>query len=482
LSDLVGWHPPVTHGRKQRSRGGVVRSDQGAQAAQALSLRGALHRHKQPPADLLNLIPVQVDYFYRTGAFAIALSVVAFGVAVSALASLTMGITGSRFAAVLAAAGVGLNPNVLYLQATPMTEALLFALMTLSALLAVGAFETGEARAIRRAGLALAAACLTRYEAWPYTAALIAVGMMSSWWSGVAFTDAWRRGGRLTLYPAVAILGFLALSRATVGEWFVSSGFFVPENAVMGHPVRALVSVWWGTHQLTSYALAVLAVIGFLLHGFEAVRQPSKRPTLVAWALVAVAILPAYAFYQGHPFRIRYMTPLVPAAGLGLGLVVGLAGRARYAASAAAVVALLLGPTPFDAKAPMVLEAQWDGPNRLGRQAVTSYLLREWDGETIMASMGSLAHYMQELSRAGYRVRDFLHEGNGDIWQAALDDPTPHVEWILIEEQAEGGDVLAVRARERPQYLASYVRVAEGGGVALYRRVARTEIGMSTER
>jgi hypothetical protein len=30
-----------------------------------------------------------------------------------------------------------------------------------------------------------------------------------------------------------------------------------------------------------------------------------------------------------------------------------------------------------------------------------------------MASMGSLAHYMQELSASGYELRDFLHEGNG---------------------------------------------------------------------
>ena len=34
-----------------------------------------------------------------------------------------------------------------------------------------------------------------------------------------------------------------------------------------------------------------------------------------------------------------------------------------------------------------------------------------------MASMGSLAHYMQELSHAGFDLDDFLHEGNGPIWQ-----------------------------------------------------------------
>jgi hypothetical protein len=106
----------------------------------------------------------------------------------------------------------------------------------------------------------------------------------------------------------------------------------------------------------------------------------------------------------------------------------------------------------------------------MGRAHVTEYLRAHWDGQTVMASMGSLAHYMQELSGAGFNLRDFLHEGNGDIWLSALDYPDPHVEWLLIEEQAEGGDMLAVLARERPAFLSGYARVAEGGGVALYRR------------
>ena len=31
-----------------------------------------------------------------------------------------------------------------------------------------------------------------------------------------------------------------------------------------------------------------------------------------------------------------------------------------------------------------------------------------------MMSMGSLGHYMQDLSSDGFRIHDFLHEGNGD--------------------------------------------------------------------
>jgi len=35
---------------------------------------------------------------------------------------------------------------------------------------------------------------------------------------------------------------------------------------------------------------------------------------------------------------------------------------------------------------------------------------------------------------------------------------------------AEGGDMLAERARENPRFLSGFTRVCEGGGVALYRK------------
>jgi hypothetical protein len=89
--------------------------------------------------------------------------------------------------------------------------------------------------------------------------------------------------------------------------------------------------------------------------------------------------------------------------------------------------------------------------------------------------MGSLGHYMQETARAGVRLRDFLHEGNGDIWLAALAiGPRAFAEWVMIEEKAEGGDMLAARVREDSRFLDGYSRVCEGAGLALYKRKSAT--------
>jgi len=166
------------------------------------------------------------------------------------------------------------------------------------------------------------------------------------------------------------------------------------------------------------------------------------------------------------------MVPLMAIEAIGAGLVAGvLPGRRVRAAGAAALLVLAAYELrPLDASAPMVVEAQWDRPNAPVRARVTECLGRPAPGVKIMASMGSLGHYMQEASRSGLAIRDFLHEGNGDIWLAALEGPAPYAGWVLIEEKAEGGDMLAHIARENPRFLDHFSRVCEGAGLALYRR------------
>src|SRR5207302_3916196 len=117
------------------------------------------------------------------------------------------------------------------------------------------------------------------------------------------------------------------------------------------------------------------------------------------------------------------------------------ARRARVAGVIVVAAAVAYELRPLDHTAPMVVEAQWDRPNTPERARVTSCIGRLEPGAKIMASMGSLGHYMQEASHQGFAIRDFLHEGNGDIWLAALDQPQLFADWLLVEEQAEGGDM-----------------------------------------
>jgi hypothetical protein len=439
-----------------------------------------------PLPHVLNLLPVQIDWMYRTGASGVAISILSFALACYAIARLVLRVSGSRPAAAFAVAMFALDPDVLYLQSTPMTEPLLFALVLLSinlvydwveivasaprAPLAQDFRAAGADRARAKAGWCLVLSCLTRYEAWPVTAAVLMLTALALRRSGLSSLAAVKSTADLAIYPILAIVTFFFHSWFTTGAWFVTGGFFVPDNVATGNVWMALMAVLYGMRRLIGVPFVVLALVGVVVLLARSMSRPGHAVSLVVLALVGLMALPAYAFFSGHPFRMRYMVAPSVGASVFAGMALGLMkGRWRQAAIVAAATWLVATARPIDAGAPMVQEAQWDAPFSRGRQHVTACLMRDYRGERILASMGSLAHYMQELSHAGINIRDFVHEGNLPYWQEAIEAPKGRVGWVLVEERAEGGDMLAKRVRESSVFTTGFVRVCADGGVALYK-------------
>lgn len=424
-----------------------------------------------PLPHLLGMLPAQLDTFYRTGAFAIALSVFSMALAAWSIARLVTRTTDTSIGGYTAAALLIANPNLLYLQSTPMTEPLLFGTTLLSVLCVAAWIDDGAVAYPHAAGLAVAAACMTRYEAWPISAALFCLAALVLVRRGIAIGRISAGLCRLAVYPAIAVLVFLANSRWTTGQWFVDSGFFVAENAARGNGWLALAQVREGMYALSGRLLIWPAFLAALLVAAACVRARAQATLLLLLAPVAAAALPWYAYFGGHPLRVRYSLALVFAAcalcGAGVAL---LPRRIRLVAALVLVSGTVWQHPPLDLEARMVREAQRDTANRAGREAVTTYLRAHYDGTLVMMSMGSLAHYMHDLSASGFNIRSFLHEGNGELWVYALDrGPKGFVGWVAVEEQAEGGDALFQRGRVYPQFYRGFERVADGGGVALYR-------------
>jgi hypothetical protein len=282
----------------------------------------------------------------------------------------------------------------------------------------------------------------------------------------------------LALWPLWALAAFVVNSKVSVGAFFISGGFYVAENPALGDPLLAWSQVWEGLIKLAGPVLPWIAVASLLALVASAFRRKltddgDARPLgmVLVLALAACAALPLYAYFKGHPVRIRYDVPLVAACAALVGAGVALLPRRAQPVAGLLIVALsALQVRPFDATAPVVVESQREAQNQQGRRVVTEFLRTHWDGQPILMSMGSLGHYMHDLSLAGFNVRDFLHEGNGEIWKYAVAHPRPVAEWILIEERAEGGDALNWQATHDRNFLRGYERVAEGGNVGLYRR------------
>jgi len=93
-----------------------------------------------------------------------------------------------RVGAWTAAVVYGANPNLIYMQSTAMGEALYLAFF-IWAVVFFSEFVRGDARALTKCGLCLAAACLTRYDGW-----FLALGMVA----GMVISQVWQqRGGEI---------------------------------------------------------------------------------------------------------------------------------------------------------------------------------------------------------------------------------------------------------------------------------------------
>ena len=238
-----------------------------------------------------------------------------------------------------------------------------------------------------------------------------------------------------------------------------------------------------GLHRLSGTALVWSGYAGaaLVLRGLRASAIARAAPRS-RWSLAGAAALPWYAYLEGHPFRIRYDVPLVVAcaalAGAGIGL---LWSRARAVVAAAVVAVALAQAHPLDRRRRWSSRRSATPRTWRDARAVTAYLGAHRDGRTIMMSMGSLGHYMQDLSAQGFDIHDFLHEGNGEIWRFAMLQPGgPWSAGSRSRRRAEGGDAL-YRGSAHPRFLEGFTRVAEGGGVALYRaRSARRDLNAST--
>lgn len=424
-----------------------------------------------PLPHLLNMLPVQVDAWYRTGASAVAISIASMAVASWALAAMVIRVTGSRVAAIAGATVMLANPNVLYLQSTPMTEPLLFATAMLAVAWTAEWIDGGATGHPTRAGLAIAAAVMTRYDAWPIAAALIVLACAVLRRRGAPVRTILRAALLLAAYPAAALLLFVINSKLMTGYWLITGGFFVPENTdAHGRPLEAWRQLRLGLYRLSGPALVWTAYAGIALAVLAFIRSTARASLVLLLALWAAAAVPLYAYVTGHPFIIRYDVPLILAsAALAAAAIATIPVLFRGFAAVAFITLALLQARPFDASAPVIVEAKRDVKTIDARRPVTEYLREHYDGTAIIMSMGSLGHYMHDLSALNLGIRDFVHEGNGEIWPYAMLRARGIAGWIVIEEFAEGGDALFHVARRNPKFLEGFERVAQGGGVALYR-------------
>ena len=441
------------------------------------------------PLPHLLMVPfVGIDRLWMTGlagSIPCGLCFVLAGVLIFLAARRVFGDGASAAAACLLLA---LNPNLLYLQAIPMTEAIFLACVAVLLYSTVRFRETQSWGAVIAAALAALAASMTRYEGWfliPFVALYFLVAARE------------RRLAHALAFGAIASLGPL--------YWFAHNYFFFDDalafysgpSSAKGIYQRALdanMARYPGDHDWRQAWLYLRQAI-LLCAGHPLVFM-SLAGGLVAlfrrafWPLALLALAPLFYVWSLHSggtpifipplwphsyYNSRYALaalPLLAFAAAALVTIVPL----RFRKFAAALV-VLGAIAPWLAYPRMETWICWKESqvNSEARRAWTgqaaAYMRDNYRrGEGIVTSFGDQTAIYQQ---AGIPLRETYSECNGRAWKAVMSAPQPplHEKWAV----AISGDIVA-QAVERlqktgPRYdLLKTVAVKGAPVIDIYRR------------
>jgi hypothetical protein len=349
----------------------------------------------------------------------------------------------STASAVTATALCALNPNLLYIQATPMTEGMFFGCLAALLYFTVRFREAQAWWAVAGAGMALCFATLTRYDGWfliPF------VGLYFLWTA---------RERRLVVAFVFCLLACLGPLFWLVHNWKMTGDaldfYRGPYSAlaIQGSANYPGNHYWPRAFQFYGFdawycAGPCLAILGTL--GVVAV--VAKR---AFWPLVLLLLPPAFYLYSMHsggtpifvPFlysgayyNVRYGLSILPLLSVAVAAIVAsfprwMRGRVAAIAIVVATVPWLIHPHPENWIVFQEGNHNYAGHRELERQVEDYLRARYVRGSGIVTEFGATTAIYRDL---GIPLRETLTGDNGSIWGAATNGPNqfPQQAWAVV--------------------------------------------------
>ncbi len=400
-----------------------------------------------PMLHLLMLPLVRNDAWWRNGLAGAIPPALCFVAAGCFLFAAVRRLTDSNAAAGAGVAAFALNPNVLYLQAIPMTESVFFAALMALLYFSVRFRETQGWGAAIGAAIAALAASLTRYDGWfllPFAAAYF------------LFAARRHRVFVALAFCAIAGLGplyWMAHNWWMTGDWLDFYRGPYSARAIQGSAVYPGLHDW--RTAVVYYSAAASLCAGPLLTWIGLAGAAACLFRRSIWPVLLLTVPPlAYiasiqsgavpiflpTLWPHSYYNARYGTSAIPLFAMGVAALVALAPR--KAQSAAAIGIVLAGAGWWAIHWRPNDWAAWEESrvNSEGRRAWTreaaDYLSSHYvPGTGILTSSYPLTGVLRE---AGIPLRETLDVDNGLLWDALVARPDLYLksEWVL----AQGGD------------------------------------------
>ncbi len=418
-----------------------------------------------PLPHLLMAPLARCDALWRTGLAGAIPAAVFFAAGATFLYAAVRRATGSRAAAVTAAAAAAGNPNLLYLQATPMSEAIL-----------LGPLAAAIYGAVRKSGAitggALLLATLTRYEAWFMLPFFVLYFLAVRRWKGALLA-----GALASLGP----LYWLAHNR-----YFYSDPLEFYRGPYSAQAIyRRGIERGYARHPGDRDAATAVRYYG---HAMElAIGRPlvwasaaglalalARKPTRPLALLALPAPFYVWSIYCGGTplfvpdlsphsyYNTRYALAALPGcAAAGGVLIAALPRRWARAAAAAALLAAGLGGWVLRPSVQSWVCWREAEANSRGRRQWTAqaaeFFRRAWrPGDGIFTASGDV---LAVYESAGIPLRETLNDGYGPAYLPAIQRPDLFLreKWIVCL----AGDAMSFQLANPKRYSRLAERVAE---------------------
>jgi 4-amino-4-deoxy-L-arabinose transferase-like glycosyltransferase len=408
----------------------------------------------------------------------------------------------ARMAAWTAALVYAANPNLIYLQTTAMGESLYLAFFVW-AVVYFSEFVRGDAKALTKCGVFLAAASLTRYDGWFLAAALAATVIVLALLRGGE-----RRVSGLRI-SGDEVGNFVLIAAAAPALWLAYNGIVyrnplefangpysakaierrTENGGARGHPGSGN-PVLAGMYFLKSAevnmaeneglerAWILIAIVGMAVAALTRSQSSAARASSPGAGLPLMFVLvpiPFYALsvaYGGVPifippwwpfshYNVRYGLQLLPAFAAGLAMLVHLAVwaegwnlRLRVAGVLGVFALVIASYVSIWRTGPVSLkEAQVNMRTRNQLETELAIWLRKLPSDSTLLMY--LGDHVGAVQQAGIPLKRVINEGNHrtwkqpadaeGLWEHALADPARYADYIVAFE----GDSVwqAVQAR-----------------------------------
>ncbi len=384
-----------------------------------------------PLPQLLATPTIWLDSWYHSGLSASVVSMAAYVLAIRYLYKTGLGLTGAPFAGVAAAVVFGANPDVLYLQSTPMTVTMLAACAAAAVYHLMRWSQIGAYRQLAGTATAVLLASLTSYPGWALDGAvLLAVGYVAwrqaagSGMAGPSGGPAGRNPGLADRIHAIeAHLVFYSLPALSgIVGWLVWSARF-PVRVQLRFPAYWFAPELAGSGSMLTWI--ALAGLGYYL------ARTRLRPETVAPLVLAVFIPRACG--------VLVVLPAALFAGyFAEDLAAGAARFFRAAAVTAAVCAIAVTAVAAASWAGGVgsLRAARTAHTGSGQQAdlrAGAWLRMHAGGRQVLMELSG-----NEAVAFALPPGQIIDEASNGLWQPALGDPASRgIGWIYMRRSDE---------------------------------------------